>query len=252
MSKARRTRTARLRGEQTAIGRRLERAVRPNLAGPVLGRANIAYELSARTKATRHGGVGLVAKLVNACGLAGEIDRSLELLKLHKPYYESDHVLNIAYNIVCGGQRLEDIEARRRDRVFLDGLGVESLPDPTTAGDFCRRFDPASILALQEAANRARLKVWQRQPDAFFAQPAVIDADASIVQTDAQTKEGMDISYNGIWGYSALVVSLANTKEPLYLGLRGANRPSHEGVIDYLRAARQGPLPQRRGPDDHC
>jgi len=237
LSQKRRTRTARLRAEQATIERRLERAVRPNMTGPVLGRANIAYELSARTKATAHGGIGAIAKLVNSCGLANEIDSSLELLKLHKPYYESDHVLNIAYNILCGGQRLEDIEARRCDRVFLDGLGIESLPDPTTAGDFCRRFDPEAVLALQEAVNRARLTVWRRQPDSFFEQPAVIDADASIVQTDAQTKAGMDISYNGIWGYSALVVSLANTKEPLYLGLLGANRPSHEGVIDYYDRA---------------
>ena len=237
MSKNRRTRTARLRSEETAIKRRLERAVVPNVTGPVLGRANIAYELSARTKGTAHGGIGAIAKLVSTSGLAGEIDRSLGLLKLHKPYYESDHVLNIAYNTLCGGQRLEDIEARRCDRVFLDGLGTQSLPDPTTAGDFCRRFDPASIIALQEAVNRARVKVWRRQPDSFFEQPAVIDADASIVPTDAQTKAGMDISYNGIWGYSALVVSLANTKEPLYLGLLGANRPSHEGVIDYYDRA---------------
>ena len=121
--------------------------------------------------------------------------------------------------------------------MFLDGLGTESLPDPTTAGDFCRRFDAASIIALQEAVNRARLKVWRRQPEAFFEQPAVIDADASIVPTDAETKQGMDIAYNGIWGYSALLVSLANTKEPLYLGLLGANRPSHEGVIDYYDRA---------------
>jgi len=237
MSHKRRRRTAQLRAEATAIGRRLERAVMPNFTGPVLGRANIAYELSERTKGTAHGGIGAIAKLVDACGLAGEIDSSLELLKLHKPYYESDHVLNIAYNALCGGQRLEDIEARRCDAVFLDGLGTESLPDPTTAGDFCRRFDPDAVLALQEAINRARLKVWRRQPASFFDQPAVIDADASIVQTDAQTKQGMDIAYNGIWGYSALVVSLANTKEPLYLGLRGANRPSHEGVIDYYDRA---------------
>jgi len=237
MSKHRRKRAARLRAEATAIKRRLERAVVPNVAGPVLGRANIAYELSERTKATAHGGIGAIAKLINATGLAGEIDSSLELLKLHKPYYESDHVLNIAYNVLCGGRRLEDIEARRCDAVLLDALGVESLPDPTTAGDFARRFDDDAVLALQEAFNRARLRVWRSQPDSFFQVPAVIDADASIVATDAETKEGMDIAYNGVWGYSALLVSLANTKEPLYLGLLGANRPSHEGVVGYYDRA---------------
>jgi hypothetical protein len=238
LSKNRARRTAALRAEQAAIERRLERAVRPNMTGrPVLARANIAYELSERTKGTAHGGIGLIAKLVGATGLAGEIDSSLELLKLHKPYHESDHVLNIAYNALCGGHRLQDIEARRCDAVFLDGLGTDSLPDPTTAGDFCRRFDPGAVLALQEAINRARLKVWRSQPGSFFDGPAIIDADASIIPTDAQTKEGIDISYNGIWGYSALLVSLANTKEPLYLGLLGANRPSHEGVIDYYDRA---------------
>ena len=79
-------------------------------------------------------------------------------------------MLNIAYNSLCGGSRFEDIETRRTDAVFLDGLGTPSLPDPTTAGDFCRRFEESSIIALQEAINRARLKVWSRQPASFFSQ----------------------------------------------------------------------------------
>jgi hypothetical protein len=225
-----------LERERRQITRRLNEAVVANPAGPVLGRANIGYELSERTRGSAHGGIGMIANVVAAVGLAGEIDTSLHLLKLHKPYHESDHVLNIAYNTLCGGQRLGDIELRRGDAVFLDGLGTPSLPDPTTAGDFCRRFDAESVLALQEAVNRSRLKVWAKQPDSFF-ELAVIDADASLVPTDADTKGGMDISYNGVWGYSALVVSLANTNEPLYLGLLGANRPSHEGAVDYYDRA---------------
>jgi hypothetical protein len=173
----------------------------------------------------------MVARLVSEVGLAAEIDASVHVLAQHRPYHESDHVLNIAYNALCGGSRLEDIEARRNDAVFLDGLGAAALPDPTTAGDFCRRFGEGDVVALQDAVNRCRAGVWARQGASFTATTARIDADASIVGTDGECKEGMDIAYNGTWGYSALVVSLANTQEPLYLDLHGANRPSHEGVV---------------------
>lgn len=228
--RGRAARRAKLASEARSVRGRLAAAVAPNSSDPVLGRANVVYELAGRTRAVAHGGMGMVAKLVKALGLAEELDSSLRLLALHKPYYESDHVLNIAYNALCGGRTLDDIELRRTDQVFLDGIGAKALPDPTTAGDFRRRFGPASVIALQEAVNRARLRAWAAQPASFFSETAVIDADATIVPTGAEAKEGIDIAYNGIWGYSALMVSLANTAEPLYLALHGANRPSHEGV----------------------
>jgi Transposase DDE domain group 1 len=217
--------------EAAGIGRRLQRAAKVNRGGPVLGRDRAVYELAERTRAVAHGGIGAVVAVAGTVGLAGEINSAVQLLASHRPYWESDHVVNIAINALCGGVRLEDIEARRNDAVFLDGLGVDSLPDPTTAGDFCRRFDAETTMALQEAINRARLRAWERAGQSFLGQTARIDADASIVATSGETKDGMDIAYNGVWGYSALLVSLANTKEPLYLDLHGANRPSHEGVV---------------------
>jgi hypothetical protein len=217
--------------EKGRIEQRLKAAVAVNHGGPALRGGNIQYEIAAKTSGIAHGGMGAVQRVVRRLGLAEAIDANVSVLKIHKPYHESDHVLNIAYNVLCGGERLEDIELRRRDRVMLDALGTASLPDPTTAGDFCRRFDEQSIHRLMDALNKTRLKVWAHQPESFRGETARIDADGSIIPTTGECKEGMDISYNGIWGYSALVVSLANTGEPLFLTNRPGNRPSHEGVI---------------------
>ncbi len=161
-------------------------------------------------------------------GLAERIDERLQLLKVHAPYHESDHVLNIAYNSLCGGRTLDDIEMRRNDRVFLDALGAQSIPDPTTAGDFCRRFEPENLEQLTEAINETRLQVWKQLGPEFIAGTARIDADGSTVSTKGECKQGMDIAYNGVWGYLPLLVSLANTGEPLSI-LRSGSRPSHEG-----------------------
>lgn len=225
-----------LRNEKRRIERR-HRQARRSRGGPVLGGGKAKYEFSSKTRAIAAGGIGAIHRLVTLLGLAGRLDGALKLLKVHQPYHESDHVLSIAYNILAGGRTLEDLELRRNDTGFLDALGAEVLPDPTTAGDFCRRFQPESIEGLMEAINETRRDVWRRQPASFFKETARIDADGTLVPTDGECKEGMDISYNGVWGYHALVVSLANTGEPLYLMNRPANRPSHEGVVPYFDRA---------------
>lgn len=203
----------------------------------MLSASNIQYDVSDKMVAISHGGIGAIHRMVKKLGLAKRIDSSVPLLKIHHPYFESDHVLNVAYNVLCGGRTLDDIEHRRKDRVFLDALGAESIPDPTTAGDFCRRFAEEDIEKLMSAINEARLALWRKQPKAFTDETARIDADGTIIPTTGECKEGMDISYKGIWGYSALLVSLANTGEPLYLMNRSGNRPSHEGVIPYFDKA---------------
>ena len=143
-------------------------AARPK---PMFTARNIHYDLAERDRAIAHGGIGAVHLLARHVGLIDAIDRDLHLLKVHLPYHESDHVLNIAYNILCDGQCLQDLEQRRNDEAHLDALGASRIPDPTTAGDFCRRFESdQQVLTLMEAINGVRVGVWRQQPAEFFDQ----------------------------------------------------------------------------------
>jgi hypothetical protein len=211
------------------IERRIDKHNVQGLEQPMFTAANIHYEISDKDRGIAHGGIGAIHTLARRLGLIEAIDRRLVLFKIHLPYHESDHVLNFAYNALCEGTCLEDIELRRNDEAFLDALGARRIPDPTTAGDFCRRFDDAAIRCLQRAFHETRLRVWAEQPDTFFAQ-AIIDMDGSLVGTTGSCKRGMDIAYNGTWGYHPLLVSLANTGEVLSILNRSGNRPSHEGA----------------------
>lgn len=197
---------------------------------------NIHYEIAGRTGAVGSGGLGAVHTLAQRLGLVKEIDEQLHLLKVHLPYHESDHVLNFAYNILAGGVRLEDLELRRQDEHYMNGLGARRIPDPTTAGDFTRRFQPEDILTLQECINRTRQRVWSQQPEGFLAE-AYVDVDGTVAGTLGECKGGMDMSYKGIWGYAPLIVSLANTNEVLYLVNRPGNSASQEGSVEWIDRA---------------
>ena len=217
----------RIERRKRQIARRLDKNDNRGCERPMMTASNIHYEIADRIQAVAPGGIGTMHLMARRLGLIDQIDRRLHLLKIHLPYHESDHVLNIGYNLLAGGTCLEHLELLRNDEGYLDALGARRIPDPTTAGDFCRRFSSHDVEALQEIFNDTRLKVWQQQPSEFFDE-AVLDADGTMVETTGECKEGIDINHKGQWGYHPLVVSLANTGEPLYVLNRSGNRPSHE------------------------
>ena len=156
---------ATLRKHKQRIARRLREMNYTDQPRPMFHGGNVHYEVDARTGAVSCGGLGAVHTLAQRLGLVKELDAHLHLLKVYLPYHESDHVLNFAYNIMAGGVRLEDLELSRQDEHYMNGLGAQRIPDPTTAGDFTRRFEPADILTLQECINRTRQEVWSQQPE---------------------------------------------------------------------------------------
>ena len=211
--------------DKRKLQKRLARKFWSDQPEPMFGPANIHYEMAERSRALGFGGIGAIHTMVSRLRLDEAINRDLSLLKVHVPYFESDHVLNIAYNVMTGGTCLEDIDRLRDDTSYTASLAAERIPDPTTAGDFLRRFEASDLEALQETINQARRQVWAIQPDSFRAE-AILDVDGTHAITTGECKQGMDISYKGIWGYAPLILSLANTKETLYLVNRPGNATS--------------------------
>lgn len=215
------------------ISKRLEKRNWSDQPRPMMTGSNIRYDIDGRHQAISNGGIGNIHQLALRTGLIDEIDNRIKLLKRHLPYHESDHVLNIAYNYLAGGSCLQDIELLRNDEAWLNALGAQIIPDPTTSGDFLRRFNQGSICEFLEVKNAVRSKIWQQQPQSFRRE-AIINVDGTISPTYGEHKEGMDISYDGQWGYHPLVVSLHNTREPLYVINRPGNAPSHLGSARWI------------------
>jgi hypothetical protein len=218
-----------LANSKRRIRRRLDKTELGDCSQPMMTASNIHDEIANRSRGITVGGIGTTHALVRKLGLSAAIDQRLQLLQIHLPYHESDHVLALAYLPLCGGTCLEDLELLRHDEVFLDALGARRMPDPTTAGDFCRRFTTETIQTLLDIIDSTRLRVWAGQPAAFFEQ-AILDLDGFLVETTGQCKQGIDIAYDGTWGYHALVLTPANTGEALSVVNRSGNRPSQEGA----------------------
>ena len=227
-----------LANSKCRIGRRLDKTNLDGCSKPIMTASNIHYEIADRCRGIGVGGIGAIHTLARRLGLIDAIEQRLHLLQIHLPYHESDHVLALAFLPLCGGTCIQDLELLRNNEVFLDALGARRIPDPTTAGDFCRRFSRDDIYTLLDIIDDTRRQAWVGQPTAFFGQ-AEIDMDGFLVETTGQCKEGMDIAYDGTWGYHPLVLTLANTGEVLSVVNRSGNRPSQEGAAAEVDRAMQ-------------
>ena len=206
----------------------------PSASGRVLRHPKLHLE-EQQTEVTAYGGLALAAGLARRLDLPRLLDERLCLLKRQLPYAESDHVLFQVYNLFVGGSCLEDLANLQGSEAVRRMLGACRLPDPTTAGDFLRRFDRSALEALDEAIDEAQDRVWRRRFRKRRQPLAIVDLDSHVKEVYGVQKRGADISYKGTWSYHPLVISLAGTQECLRLINRPGNTPSAEGAADQLR-----------------
>lgn len=163
------------------------------------------------------------------------------LFKRHAPYHESDHVLALAYTLYADGTCLEDQGALQGSEAVRRMVGACRIPDPTTAGDFLRRFRTAQdVEQLSEVIDEVEEAVWsklargarrRRKKEEF----ALVDLDGHVKPLYGVQKEGADFSYDRRWSYQPLVVSLGGSGECLKVVNQPGNYRSSEAAAKALK-----------------
>ena len=222
----------------TGTGMAEEDLAWPGTSGRVTRLPRLHLEVAERSTVTPYGGLALAAAFLRRFRVAQAIDERVHVLKLHLPFHESDHVLAQALNLYAGGECLEDQAALQHDEGVLRMLGACRLPDPTTAGDFLRRFDgrrhPAALAGLREAVDAVQDAVWGKLAGRRRREGAVVDLDGHTKALYGVQKEGADFDHRGRWSYSVLLASLAGTGECLAVRNRPGCVRSSEGAAELL------------------
>lgn len=177
----------------------------PDHDGTVLRHRKLHLERADRTDVTDLGGLVLPLALLRRVKAPAVIDERVEVLKLHLPYHESDHIISQALMLYAGGTCLEDMAILQQDPALLKMLGAERTPDPTTSGDFLRRFEPRGKLeVLRSAIDEIQDRVWKnpkrwnwrkRRRSKEKRPIAVLYLDGKTKEFTAVTKEGADFDY---------------------------------------------------------
>jgi hypothetical protein len=190
-------------------------------------------EIDRGSRVSPYGGLALAHQLVQGLDLPRAVDQGVPIFKIYLPYHESDHLLTHTYNLFAGGTCIEDIASLQDSEAFRNLVGACRVPDPTTAGDFLRRFDAESLGLLEHVFDEMHEKVWASLPRKK-RRVATVDLDSTIKEVYGECKQGADFSYTGKWSYHPLLISVAETNECLRLINRSGNRPSAEGSGEAL------------------
>lgn len=199
----------------------------------------LLVETDERSTVTPFGGLALYAGFVKRFGVARRMDRTLNLLKVHLPFHESDHILAMAATLFVGGTCLEDQALLQTSEAACRILGAARIPDPTTAGDFLRRFDraqsPAALAGLRRVLDELGADVGRAVRKKRGRLPwATVDLDGHYKELYGAQKEGADFNYKRKWSYHPLVASLSETGEVLAVRNRPGNARSSEGAAEVL------------------
>ena len=210
----------------------------PNVIGKA-GKFNICFQ---ETTLSNHAGAVLIKEFTDRLGLELLINSHLEVKERERGYSESESILALCWNLILGGDCLDDLNVLRGDVGTQKLLGLELVIAPTTAGEFLRKFTIGDLTALRTLLGKAA--EWMRQLQ--MSDVVTLDFDGAIYEQCSKRKQGSRKAYNGKVGYAPLFCFWAEEGELLLSHLLSGNRnPAAKIVWFFNQALRWAPAGRR-------
>lgn len=146
---------------------------------------------------TSLGGLVVLEELARGLGLWEEVDRRLEGPKSGRGYGPRAFVQPLVWMLHAGGQRLEDLRELRAEHEVLKELGLESVPDAGTLGDWLRRQGEAGAEAMKRVNQKLIVAALEQE-----SEEVTLDVDATEIVAEKQEAAW---TYNGVQGYMPLL-----------------------------------------------
>lgn len=158
-------------------------------------------------------GLSLFYAMAEALEIPRKLDERVWVKKRESGYPDSEHILALAANAFVGGDDLEDLEALREDGAIQRAIGRQDILDPTTAGDFCRRFTLGHVMQLNRAFGEIGWGVSERRPEVTHW---TVDVDAKVHEVYGEKKQGAARSYHGIYSLQPMYGFVEETDEMIH------------------------------------
>jgi len=200
---------------------------------PLTIRPGHTIRLKATTEPlTVHTGLSLFYAMAEILKIPKSLDDHVQVKQRDSGYPESEHILALAANAFVGGDFLDDLEALREDDAIKMAIGRKEIPDPTTAGDFCRRFSRGHILQINKAFAEIEHEVYKKRKD---VSDLTIDVDAKVHEVYGKKKQGAAKAYNGVYSLQPMYAFADETDELLHVEVRSGNTHPGAKAVSYLK-----------------
>lgn len=177
------------------------------------------------------GGMILVREVQKTLGVCSTICECISVKQRERGYGEDGFVMSMVYNIISGGQCLNDLMALREDHNTQQLLDLDGVPHPSTAGLHLKQYTLGHLKQLEKALEKIQRRA--REYETF--DEVTIDIDSSIYAQASKNKSGSEKAYTGQVGYHPLLAFVEQTGELLHAKLRSGNTYTGKGAVAFIK-----------------